>query len=118
MDNILATYIEFKGLHGCSVGPWHRCKESQHLFDNAVQVFKAHNGIQPQLSFRAQASIVEQTPGPQLFPQSLQDRRMAEELHDEGSAGTGRGGKGSKDQLNGRLLWYKRLLYGQELQYI
>lgn len=115
---ILATYIKFKSLHGCSVGTWHRCKESQHLLDDAVQVFEAHDGIQPQLSFRAQASIVEQTPGPQLFPQSLQDRRMAEELHDEGSAGTGRGGEGRKDQLNGRLLWYKRLLYSQELQYI
>lgn len=44
---ILATYIKFKSLHGCSVGTWHRCKESQHLLDDAVQVFEAHDGIQP-----------------------------------------------------------------------
>lgn len=115
-ENILGTYIKFKSLHSCSVGTRHGCKEPQHLLDDTVQVFEAHDGVEPQLSFRAQASIVEQTPGPQLLPQPFQDSRVAEELHDEGSAGAGRGGEGSKDQLNGRLLWDERLLlYGQNL---
>lgn len=40
---------------------------------------------------------MEDTPGPQFLPQSLQDRRVAKELHDKGSAGTGSGGEGGKD---------------------
>lgn len=44
---------------------------------------------------------MKEAPGSQLLPQALQDSRMAEELHDEGGACTGSGGKGSKDQLDG-----------------
>lgn len=35
---------------------------------------------------------------------------MAEELHDEGGAGAGRGGEGCEDQLDGGLLWNQRSL--------
>lgn len=48
---------------------------------------------------------MEEAPGSQLLPEALQDSRVAEELHDEGGAGAGSCGKGSKDQLDGRLLW-------------
>lgn len=104
----VATHIKFESLHGSSVGPWDRRKESQHLFDDTVQVLEAHNGVQPQLSFGAEAAIVEETPGSQLLSQAFQDGRVAEELHDEWCAGAGRGGEGGKDQLDGRLLWDDR----------
>lgn len=51
---------------------------------------------------------MEEAPGSQLLPEALQDSRVAEELHDKGGAGAGSGGKGGKDQLDGRLLWGDR----------
>ena len=91
-------------MHGGPIRPRHGREQSQHLLDDTVQVLEGHDGVQPQLSFGAQAAVDEEAPVPQLLPQALQDSRVAEELHDEGGAGAGGGGKGSKDQFNGRLL--------------
>lgn len=66
-DYYYATHIKFKGLHGCPVGPWDRRKESQHLFDDTIQVLEADDGVQPELSFGAEAAIVEEAPGSQLL---------------------------------------------------
>lgn len=95
------TYVQFEGLHGGSIGPRNRSKESQHLLDDTVQVLQADNGVEPQFCFWAEAAVVKETPGSQFLPQALKDLRVAEELHDKGGACAGSGGKGSKDQLNG-----------------
>lgn len=41
------THVQFEGLHGGSVGSWHRCKKSQNLLDDTVQVLQADDGLQP-----------------------------------------------------------------------
>lgn len=98
---LLATHIKFKCLHGGPVGPRDRRKESEHLLDHTVQVLEANNGVQPQLSFGAEATIVEEASGSQLLPQAFQNRRVAEKLHNQRGAGAGSGRKCSKDQLDG-----------------
>lgn len=44
---------------------------------------------------------MEEAPASQLLPEALQNRRVTEELHDEGGAGAGGCGEGRKDQLDG-----------------
>lgn len=101
------THIQLEGLQHCPVPPGDGGEEAKHLLDDTVQVVQAADVVEPEGSL-TDAAVVEDAFAAQLLPQLLQDAGVFEELHDQRGAGTGRGGIGSKDELQGAILRDKR----------
>lgn len=97
------THIQLEGLQHCPVPPRDGGEEAKHFLDDAVQVVKAVDVVKPEGAL-ADAAVVEDAFAAQLLPQLPQHLRMFEELHDQRGAGTGRGGIGSKDELQSAIL--------------
>lgn len=97
------THIQLKGLQHCPVPAGDGGEKAKHLLDDAVQVVEAVDVVEPEGAL-ADAAIVEDALAAQLLPQLLQNPGVLEELHDQRGAGTGGGGVGSKDELQGSIL--------------